>query len=279
MQRRKKPIQAWQIIEGILKVAADLVGGIAYAVIWMSEPPGSCLPLGAMILLTSLFNITGYYELFRDLPQLLIPGAENFQVNATSRVVLTAVAAIISIAVQAVQAKAIRDNLQKNKALHSQYSAHTVPERNDKALDIAEYYRRKFKRTGMRQKNLGSFGIFISYTADFITGYRQFPILAGFAISPITGLANFAWWFLHVFGTELFAVYFLDAWEEFKATQASSNGGLPGKGNPSAGMNQGAMPTGAGNGQGQKQGGGKGQSAPKPMMDEEEMLKRMMGLK
>lgn len=201
---------------------------------WLTEPPGSAIPIGLCALYMIGVNVEGYWQAMNAInPPFInkpfIPDGADL-LNLPFVAIWDGgfwLALVISVAVQAVQAKVMRDAKTAREAVlkaKAEYEAvkhfEAEPENPDQ-IEIAKVKRREYMSAGMKGHRARGALIVITYAIDIAIAVWNFPVLAQ---RGAVMAVNLVWAIASVFGAETLMCWFQDVIEEINSNRkASSN--------------------------------------------------------
>ncbi|MFZ9739852.1 MAG: hypothetical protein ACO3EZ_17815 [Prochlorotrichaceae cyanobacterium] len=212
-KQKVKGVPGW--IEVILDaIFAPIIAVIGFVIGFVVQCTGdkSFIAFGFLSLYFLGLNVEGYYQALGNSASFIpIPFVNN---NANINDLFDALrtdfwgfagACVFSICIQAYQAWALRDpDPEVAKKRHAEAAKHTVPPPSDNGLDIAETYRKRYKRSGMKMEFNVLFGLVVSWVIDAGVAIIKYP---AFPFTSWQGFGQFAGaWILIVitiFGSEI----------------------------------------------------------------------------
>lgn len=118
------------------------------------------------------------------------------------------VAFVVSLVIQAVQAKMLRDvEIAKAQAEYEAIKDYRVPEVQKDQIDLAEHRRQRLKTAGMRRVRVVGFVVFMTYAVDIAIAFWNYP-LWGNGVGQL--VVNLVWLVLSIIGTEAAIAMLLD---------------------------------------------------------------------
>ena len=141
-----------ETVENLMTYVLLAFGAVVKAVQFLTQPPGSAIPYGLMALYFLGLNVEGYWQAINGnnvgsfIYKPFISDNPSF-INLWGALGDASfwVAFLVSMSIQAVQAKVIRDvGVEIAKAQHEEVANYQVPDENPKGLKLAEHRRKNF---------------------------------------------------------------------------------------------------------------------------------------
>ncbi|KAM3116337.1 hypothetical protein, partial [Phormidesmis sp. 146-33] len=183
--------------------------------------PGNTILFGAATVYFYLVSIEGYWQSSdTSLPSFLFKPfiSDSANLNNLYAALFTStfwIAAILSLSINAVQAKVLRDvNIAMARQEAEEAAKNRMVETPDDAIDYAHHKAEVYHSAGMKAVKAKGAVIILTYLIDFSTAFRNFPI------NPLNGVwqcfINICWVLISVFAAELITTFFLEAIEDAK---------------------------------------------------------------
>jgi hypothetical protein len=188
---------------------------------WLTSVPGNTILFGAATIYFYLVSIEGYWQSSDStLPSFLFKPFINDGANLANlyAALLTStfwIAAILSLAINAIQAKVLRDvNIAMARQDAEEAARNRMIETPEDAIDIAHHKAEIYHNAGMKAVRAKGAVILLTYLIDFASAFRNYPL------NPLEGIwqcfINFCWVLIAVFAAELVTTFFMEAIEDAK---------------------------------------------------------------
>ena len=210
-----------KIISAIVFCLLWIITAIPRLVHWLTSIPGNTILFGFATIYFYLVSIEGYWQSSdSSLPSFLFKpfiddGANLANLYAAMFTSSFWIAAILSLGVNAIQAKVLRDiNIAKAREEAEEAAKNRMVNVPDDAIDFAHHKAEVYHSAGMRAVRSKGAVIVLTYLIDFASGFKNYPI------NPVDGLwlcfVNLCWVVISVFAAELVTTFFLEAIEDAK---------------------------------------------------------------
>lgn len=224
--RRAKAKHSGNLVKRLARLFVLVVTAPVRFLIWLTEPPGSAIPLAFGTVYMMLVNVEGYWQSASPLnpaflPKPFINDGADFSLFFTVAIWDGSfwIAFILSACVQIIQAKLLRDAktareaVLKAKAEYEAVRQFEVEPGSDSEIAIAREKRKSYQQAGMKGVRMRAASSLITYAIDIAVAIWNFPVLAQrgaqLAINAVWSVAS-------VFGAETMICWFLDSLEEGK---------------------------------------------------------------
>lgn len=188
---------------------------------WLTSVPGNTILFGAATVYFYLVSIEGYWQSSDNtLPSFLFKPFidDGANLNNLYAALLTNsfwIAAILSLSINAIQAKVLRDvNIARAREEAEEAAKNRMVNTLDDAIDYAHYKAEIYHSAGMKAIRAKGAVIILTYLIDFSSAFRNYPV------NPLNGVwqcfVNLCWVMISVFAAELVTTFFLEAIEDAK---------------------------------------------------------------
>lgn len=215
--RPQPRINAGAIVRRILYFVVVIATFPIRVIQWLTVPPGSAILFGAGAVYMLMLSIESYAQ-SGGLPVGFLPkfgisdGAGLGNLPATLASAIFYVSIAVSLIINSIQAWLLRDvspDLAKQQFEAVQH--HTVPKKNDCAIDIVEVRRKRYISSGTRTDRIKGAVLLFTYAIDIVVSYGNYPLL-GLPVGRM--LVNLVYFLFSLFGSEAFINLFRDAIDE-----------------------------------------------------------------
>jgi hypothetical protein len=210
-----------KIINVFLSCLLWIVTLIPRFIHWLTSVPGNTVLFGAATVYFYLVSIEGYWQssdptfpsfLFKP---FINDGANLSVLYAALPTSTFWIAAILSLAINAVQAKVLRDvNIAMARQEAEEAAQNRMIDTPEDAIDYAHHKADVYHNAGMKAVRAKGAVIILTYLIDFASAFRNYPL------NPLEGIwqcfINFCWVLISVFAAELVTTFFMEAIEDAK---------------------------------------------------------------
>lgn len=220
--KRAKQKHGSNVLDRMLRLLVQIVTLPIQFVIFLTQPPGSAISTGLGALYFMLLNVEGYWQAMPGNHPSFLP--KPFATDGADlwNLVLIAlwdwsfwVAFVLSVIIQAIQAKVIRDTqtIEQARQDYEAVKKYTIDQPTENAIAIVEVKRQAYQEAGMKSVRTRGALVLITYAIDIGIALWNFPLLGirGFQLA-----INLVWAIASVFGAESMIAWFLDALDEGK---------------------------------------------------------------